>query len=155
MDKQKREYEEISPMGGDDALPQHQPTINVHVHNQNIQQQGQDIQQQNVSRQEGLSGRQIYTKLTGMEILGHLIIWIIISIFTLGIGALFSPYATAKLILDSIVIEKRTISCDLGAGDQIVHIIIWVVLILLTGGLAFPFWVIDVWRKAINASRIV
>ena len=90
-----------------------------------------------------------------MEILGHLIIWIIISIFTLGIGLLFWPYATAKLILDSIVIEKRTIRCDLGISDQIVHIVIWAVLILFTGGLALPFYVIDVWRKAINASRIV
>ena len=148
MEKQKREYEEISPMDGDDAPPRHQPTINVHVHNQNIQQQ-------NVSGQEGLSGRQIYTKLTGMEILGHLILWIIISIFTLGIGLLFWPYATTKLILDSIVIEKRAIRCDLAVGDQIVHIIIWAVLILFTGGLALPFYVIDVWRKAINASRIV
>lgn len=73
MDKQKREYEEISPIG-DDAPPQHQPTINVHVHNQNIQQAKQDIQQQNVGGQEYLSDRRIYTKLTVMEILGLYVI---------------------------------------------------------------------------------
>lgn len=61
QEKPKHGYQETPPSGYYPP-PQHQPppAINVNVQNQNIQQGG--------------FGGQIYTKLTMMEVLGHLII---------------------------------------------------------------------------------
>ena len=142
QEKPKHGYQETPPSGYYPP-PQHQPqpAINVNVQNQNIQQGG--------------FGGRIYTKLTMMEVLGHLIIWAVISVITFGIGALFWPYAAAKLILNSIVIENRPVRCDIGVGGQIGHIILWGILIFFTLGIAFPFYIYGVMRTAINASRIV
>ena len=124
------------------------PAINVNVQNQNVQQQSAVLT-------GGGGASQIYTKLTMLEVLGHLVIWAIISVLTLGIGTLFWPYAAAKLVLNSIVINNRSIRCDLAVGGQIGHMILWAILIAVTLGLAFPFYVFGVLRTAINASRFL
>ncbi len=154
QEKPKQGHHQTPPTDEYDPPPQHQPppqyqqqpAINVNVQSQNIQQQSVDV--------GGSSGGRIQTRLTMMQVLGHLIIWIIISVVTFGIGILFWPYAAAKLILNSIVIENRVVRCDIGMGEQIGHIILWGILIYVTLGLAFPFYAYGVMRTAINASRI-
>ncbi len=99
--------------------------------------------------------------LTMMDVLGHLIIWILISIVTFGIGLFFWPYASAKLIINAIELEDRTrssvgrLECQLGAGQQIGHILLWILLSLITLGLAYPFYFFGVVRTAIDRTRIV
>ena len=75
--------------------------------------------------------RALRTELWIFQVIGHVVIWLIIATVTLGIGALFWPYAAAKLILESMVISDETgqpsarLRCKLGLGEQIGHIVIW------------------------------
>ncbi len=88
------------------------------------------------------------------DILGHLVIWAVISLFTAGIGLLFWPYAAAKLVLNSIVIDGRQIKCEIDLGKQVGHMILWAVLIVCTAFIAFPFYIFGVVRTSINVSKL-
>ncbi|MCY3993362.1 MAG: hypothetical protein OXF50_19210 [Caldilineaceae bacterium] len=99
--------------------------------------------------------------LTMMDVLGHLIIWLLISLVTFGIGLFFWPYASAKLIINAIELEDRTrssvgrLECQLSVGQQIGHIILWIILSIITFGIAYPFYFFGVVRTAIDRTRIV
>lgn len=101
------------------------------------------------------------TQLSIFQVIGHVVIWLIIATFTLGIGALFWPYAAAKLILESIVMTDEAgdpsarLRCNMGLGEQIGHIVIWLVLIVLTGGLAGLCYLFGVAHFAINRTELI
>ena len=96
-----------------------------------------------------------------MDILGHVIIWTVISIVTFGIGFFFWPYAASKLILNSITLYDSAdnkigkLHCNLSAGQQIGHIILWIIISVVTFGLAVPFYFFGVVRTAIDQTEIV
>ncbi len=45
------------------------------------------------------------SELTVLQVIGHVVIWLLVTIAAFGIGALFWPYAAIKLIIDSMVIR--------------------------------------------------
>ena len=100
------------------------------------------------------------TQLSIFQVIGHVVIWLLIGIFTLGIGALFWPYAAAKMILESIVLTDEAgtpsarLRCQMGVGEQIGHIVIWLVLTVLTGGLAGLCYLFGVAHFAINRTEL-
>lgn len=101
------------------------------------------------------------TQLSIFQVIGHVVIWLIIAACTLGIGALFWPYAAAKLILESIVISDEagnpsaSLRCDLSIGEQIGHIVLWWIIIVLTGGLAGFCYLFGVAHFAINRTELI
>ena len=92
------------------------------------------------------------TDLTMGDAFGHFIIWGLLS-FTI-VGLFFWPYAFVKLILGSMIINGRRVECNLPLGSQIGHIAQWMLICLITFGLAFPFYVFGVFRTAINKSAL-
>ena len=100
------------------------------------------------------------TQLSIFQVIGHVVIWLIISIITLGIGALFWPYAAAKLILESIVIADEygnpsaTLRCNVGLGEQIGHAVLWLILIAITGGIAGFCYLFGVAHFVINRTEL-
>ena len=101
------------------------------------------------------------TQLTIFQVIGHVVIWLIIATFTLGIGALFWPYAAAKFILEAIVMTDEAgnpsarLRCNMGLSEQIGHIIMWLILMVLTGGLAGLCYLFGVAQMAINRTELV
>ena len=108
-----------------------------------------------------LTHGRIAVGFTMMDVFGHTIIWTVISIITLGVGLFFWPYAALKLIINSITIYDSSdarigkLNCDLSAGQQIGHIILWIVITLITLGIAFPFYLFGVARTVLNKTEIV
>ena len=108
-----------------------------------------------------LAHGRIQADFTMMDVLGFIVIWALLSLITLGIGLFFLPYAMAKFIINSITIydnEDRRVgklSCNLSAGKQIGHLILWLFLTLITVGIAYPFYVFGVFRTALNDTEIV
>lgn len=108
-----------------------------------------------------LTHGRIEVGFTMMDVLGHIIIWTIISIITLGIGLFFWPYAAAKLIINGITIYDSAdvkvgkLKCELSTGSQIGHIILWIFITIITFGLAFVFYLFGVVRTALNKTVIV
>ena len=99
------------------------------------------------------TSNQISTNLTMIQVLGFLILWTILSLTIIGL--FFWPYAFAKLILNSMVIEGRKVECDLNLSEQIGHIFQWIVICICTLSFSYPFYVFGVMRTAINRSRLV
>ena len=101
------------------------------------------------------------TELSIFQVIGHVVIWLIITTFTVGIGALFWPYAAAKLILESIVIADEggnpsaRLRCNLALGEQIGHMALWLILMALTGGVAGLCYLFGVAHFVINRTELI
>lgn len=94
-------------------------------------------------------------------VLGHIIIWILLSVITFGIAAFFWPYAAAKLIIndakmyDNSGAEIGRLKCNLTFGGQIGHILLWILISIITLGIALPFYFYGVGKKAIDNTVYV
>lgn len=101
------------------------------------------------------------TQLTIFQVIGHVVIWLFVSAFTLGIGALLWPYAAAKLVLESIVIigedgsANATLRCNFGFGEQVGHAVLWLILIALTGGIAGFCYLFGVAHFVLNRTDLI
>ena len=101
---------------------------------------------------------QFQSTVSVLDILGHGLLWIVIIIITIGIGLFFYPYSFAKFVLNrsSVTIDGgvRQVRCELDLASQIGHILLWILLTLVTLGLAYPFYLYKVWALAVNRSYL-
>jgi len=76
------------------------------------------------------------------ESIGNIILWVLLSIVTLGLAMLIFPYFAKKAILNKSEIVSKDgsvigrLRCDYSAASSIGHNILWGILIVLTFGLA-------------------
>lgn len=101
----------------------------------------------------------IKADLSILDIIGHLIIWVVLSIITLGIALFFFPYSFSRFVINrtSIVDEagvERKMVCDINLFSNIGHIILWMLISLVTFGLGYIFYFYRVWNYALNNSRV-
>lgn len=95
-----------------------------------------------------------------LEILGHLLIWFILIIITLGIALFFFPYSFAKFVLnrtsviDSQGVERR-FTCEIDIMSNIGHIILWIIISIFTLGIGYFFYVYRVWGYALRNTRVM
>lgn len=93
--------------------------------------------------------------------IGHVIIWILLAIVTLGLALIVFPYYFNRSVLNRTKVidqagnEIGYLECRFNLGSSIGHVIIWAILILITLGLAAFFYVYRVLRVVINETRIV
>ena len=92
----------------------------------------------------------LQSRLSFSDILGHFVVWIILTVLTGGLILFFYPYAFFRFILNSLVIDNHRVRCDINIGSQIGHIVLWFFLSIITFGLALPFYVFSVWREAVS-----
>lgn len=104
-------------------------------------------------------GGHIEAKVTFGDILGHAIVWLLLSIITVGIGLMFYPYSFAKFILNRTYLvqggQRYRLQCDLDVMSQLGHIIGWLVLTIITVGIAYPFYLYKTWNFALNHTRVL
>jgi hypothetical protein len=96
-----------------------------------------------------------------LESLGQVIIWILLTIITLGLALFVFPYYFNKVVLNRTQVldaHDRPIGrldCQFSLGHSIGHVILWAVLILLTFGIAAFFYAYRILRVLLNDTRIV
>ena len=102
----------------------------------------------------------IKADLAILDIIGHLIICVLLSIITLGIALFFFPYSFARFVInrtsvvDATTGVERKMICDINLFSNIGHIILWMLISLVTFGLGYIFYFYRVWNYALNNSRI-
>ena len=94
-----------------------------------------------------------------IDIVGHLLLWIILSIVTFGIALFFFPYSFAKFVINRTFIQKndgseRKLDCNIDIFSNLGHIILWIVISILTLGLGYLFYVYRVWNYALNNTCV-
>lgn len=91
-----------------------------------------------------------------IDIIGHLIVWVILSLITFGIALFFFPYSFSRFIINRTHIQdrvngvERRLFCDIHMFGNIGHIILWAIISILTLGIGYVFYFYRVWNYALN-----
>ncbi len=99
--------------------------------------------------------------LDAFTMIAHVILWFLLALVTAGFGLLIIPYAAAKLILNSIIITDEfgrvsaRLRCEISWTTQIGHGAVWALFVLLSGGIAAPFYIFALAQMAINRTELV
>lgn len=94
------------------------------------------------------------------ESIGQVIIWILLSIVTLGLALIVFPYYFNKAVLNKTEVLDGNgnaigrLNCSFNLASSIGHVIIWILLIIVTLGLATFLYAYRVLRVLINETRI-
>ncbi|WP_434984812.1 DUF6693 family protein [Vreelandella zhaodongensis] len=102
----------------------------------------------------------IKANLSILDIIGHLLIWLVLTVITLGIALFFFPYSFARFVInrtsvvDNTTGVERKMVCDINIFSNVGHIILWMIITILTLGLGYIFYVYRVWNYALNNSRV-
>ncbi|WP_298943549.1 DUF6693 family protein [uncultured Psychromonas sp.] len=101
----------------------------------------------------------IQADVATIDILGHLILWFIITFITFGIGAFFFPYSFSKFIINrSELIDEqgrpRKMVCNTDLFGNVGHVILWMIISIITLGLGYAFYFYKVWNYSLNHTTI-
>lgn len=94
------------------------------------------------------------------EAIGSAIIWIVLSIVTLGLALIVFPYFLNRAVLNRTEVLNAQgqaigrLNCRFGVGSSIGHVILWAILILITIGLASFVYVYRVVRVVLNDTVV-
>src|SRR5690606_27374127 len=81
-------------------------------------------------------------RLTMVETIGQALIWLLLGIVTLGLALFFYFYYAQRLALSRTEIVDQTgrvigkLTCELTFGQVLGHAILWIILTIVTVGLA-------------------
>lgn len=95
-----------------------------------------------------------------MDIIGHLVIWFLLSLITFGIALVFFPYSFSKFILNRCAVEDdhgnfRDLECNIDMFSNIGHVVLWFFISIFTFGLGYVFYFYKVWNYALNNTHTV
>lgn len=102
----------------------------------------------------------IKANLSILDIIGHLLIWVVLTIITFGIALFFFPYSFSRFVInrtsvvDTATGVERKMVCDINIFSNIGHIVLWMIISVLTFGLGYIFYFYRVWNYALNNSRV-
>lgn len=109
----------------------------------------------------GLRGGRLSVELTLSEIIGHALLWLLITLITFGLGLFFYPYSLAKTVLNKTVIldenDRRVgrLHCDLSVGSQLGHIVLWLLISVVTLGIGYVIYLYRVWTFTFENTHII
>ncbi|AIL31935.1 DUF6693 family protein [Basilea psittacipulmonis] len=108
-----------------------------------------------------LNGLKLKSDLSVAEILGHFILWFFIILCTFGIGSILFPFYMNKFILNhTTVIDKNTkevkghLRCELTLAPIVGTIVIYLLLTLVTLGIAYFVYLYKITTLALDATKI-
>ena len=93
--------------------------------------------------------------------IGHVIIWVLLTLITFGLALLVFPYYFIKAIVnktsvladDGISVVGK-LKCDINLGAAIGNAFIWLILIVITLGLAYFVYLYRVMRIVLSETTI-
>jgi hypothetical protein len=95
------------------------------------------------------------------EAIGSVIIWILISIITLGLGLFVMPYYLLKAPINKTSLIGQNgatigrLHVDVNLSEIIGHMLIWVFLTIITLGLALFIYYPAVVKRLLNGVQII
>ena len=107
-----------------------------------------------------MNGYKLKSTLGLGEMVGQLLVWLLLSIVTLGLALFFLPYYLLKLPINRTLVvnaEGRVVGrlrVDVTFADILGHMLIWLVLSIVTLGLGYIVYWYYVLRRLLNATVI-
>jgi uncharacterized membrane protein YjgN (DUF898 family) len=96
-----------------------------------------------------------------MESLGMVILWLIIILLTLGLGAFVMPYYFYKAVINKTWLvngageKTHRLNCELNIAEMVGHIILWIILSVITLGIALIFYYFRTLRLCMNKTVLI
>ena len=94
------------------------------------------------------------------EGIGHVIVWVLLTIVTLGLALFVAPYYFLKApinkttVMDSSGRTVGRLKVDFSLSEIVGHAVIWVLLTIVTLGLALILYQFSVIKRVLNAVVI-
>ncbi|GGX68823.1 hypothetical protein GCM10007385_42530 [Tateyamaria omphalii] len=94
------------------------------------------------------------------EALGMIVIWLILTVITFGLAAFVLPYYFLKAPMNRTYVLDRDgnaiskVSVEFNFGDILGHALVWLVLSIITLGLAYLVFWAAVIRRLLNAVEL-
>lgn len=94
------------------------------------------------------------------EAIGQLIIWILLSIVTLGLALFVLPYYFLKAPINRTYLTDRDgikigkLSVEVNFADILGHALVWLLLTIVTLGLAYLIYWPAVIKRLLNAVKV-
>ncbi|WP_299368462.1 DUF6693 family protein [uncultured Tateyamaria sp.] len=94
------------------------------------------------------------------EALGMIIVWLILTVVTFGLAAFVLPYYFLKAPMNRTYVLDRDgnvisrVSVEFSFGDILGHALIWLILSIVTLGLAYLVFWAAVIRRLLNAVEL-
>jgi uncharacterized membrane protein YjgN (DUF898 family) len=94
------------------------------------------------------------------EAIGQLVIWVLLSIITLGLALFVLPYYFLKgpinrtYVLDRDGTKIGKLSVEVGFADILGHALVWLLLTIVTLGLAYLIYWPAVVKRLMNSVKI-
>lgn len=106
------------------------------------------------------SGRRVVCEFSVGEAIGQLVIWVLLAIVTLGLALFILPYYFVKAPINRCYLVDVTgrktgkLSANIRFADILGHALVWLLLTIVTLGLAyFIFWPAVI-KRILNAVEI-
>ncbi len=106
-------------------------------------------------------GQRLKCEFTVGEAIGQLVIWILLTIVTFGLAAFVLPYYFLKAPLNrTYVIDNQgskisRLSVEVNFGDILGHALVWLLLTIITFGLAYLVYWPAVVKRLLNSVQMV
>ena len=95
------------------------------------------------------------------EAIGQLVIWVLLVVVTLGLALFVLPYYFLKApinrtwVLDPSGARVGRLVVDVSLGGILWHAVLWLLLTIITLGLAYLVYWQSVMKRLMNATRVV
>ncbi|PHM75098.1 DUF6693 family protein [Xenorhabdus kozodoii] len=102
------------------------------------------------------------SELGVLEIIVHLVIWLLITLFTLGLGAFVFPYYMTRFIISKTNVMDRDngkiigrLQCEINFAQIIGYVVMWAILSFITFGLLYFVYLYKIIAHCINHTRVI
>lgn len=99
--------------------------------------------------------------LTVMNIIQHVLIWILLGICTLGIALLLYPFYMARFIINKTYVvdksgqKRHQLVCTLTFTKVLMHAFIWLLLSIVTLGLAYIVYAYKIFTFCFQHTELI
>lgn len=104
---------------------------------------------------------QLKSELGFMEVLGHLIIWILLTIVTLGLALFVFPYYMQRFIIgktyayDAQGLRVGRLVCTIDLASIIGNILLWILITIVTLGIGYFVFLYKITAHCITHTKLV
>lgn len=109
----------------------------------------------------GFQNLQLKSELGAFEVLGHLIVWVLLTIITFGLAMFVFPYYMQRFIISTTFAydgEGRKVGrlvCTIDLASMIGNIILWAIISILTLGIGYLVFLYKITAHCMTHTKVV
>ncbi|SUA58536.1 DUF6693 family protein [Oligella urethralis] len=109
----------------------------------------------------GFGGYQLKCELSTLSIIGHAVIWILLTIVTFGLALFVFPYYMQRFIINQTSVYNMggqkvgRLLCEIDLVSMIGYIILWAILSFITFGILYFVFLYKIHAHCYSKTRMV